>query len=109
MKLRAGELTRRINFERKSVTRDEQNAPVETWAAFASFVPAAFKPVSGTDDVQGGEFVAQMRGEFWIRFRSDIKTSDRIIYDARTFDIIDIVEMNYRDSLKIAVVERRTT
>lgn len=109
MKLRAGELNRRITIERKSVALDEQNAPIETWAALASNVPAAFRPVSGTDEVQGNEQSAQVRAEFWLRFKAGITTEDRIDYQGRKFDILDVVEINFREGLRLPAIERRRT
>lgn len=109
MKIRAGELNRRITIEQKSVTLDAQNAPIETWSVFAANVPAAFKPVSGTDEVQGNEQSAQVRAEFWLRFKAGITTEHRIVYQGRTFDILDVVEINYRDGLRLPAIERRRT
>lgn len=107
MRLRAGELIRKIHIERRSITYDANRSKVEAWNTYAGFVPAAFRPVSGTDGVIAGEEAAQVRGEFWIRFRSDLKTSDRIRYNDRIFDILDIAEIDRRQGLKIAVIERR--
>lgn len=108
MKLRAGDLNRRIDFERMRKDTDELNATVASgWESFAAFVPAAFKPLSGEEIVQAGQQAGQARAEFWIRFRDDITLTDRIKFGDRIFDIVDIQEMNFRDGLRIAAIERR--
>ncbi|MCA0314226.1 MAG: phage head closure protein [Candidatus Melainabacteria bacterium] len=109
MRLSAGELNRRIAFEEKSTTYDENRSRVETWSTFSAFVPAKVVPVSGTDGVLVGEQAAQTRAEFWIRFREDIKTEHRINYNGRIFDILDIAEIDRRHGLKIAAIERRAS
>ncbi|WP_322990889.1 phage head closure protein [Hoeflea sp.] len=90
----AGGLDRRIVIERATVTYNALNAPVETWATYAT-IWAARKDVSDGEKLAGGQVGASLSSRFTVRSSSKtkaIKPSDRVNYDGSIWSIFGIKE-----------------
>src|SRR5262245_19417955 len=86
MKTHAGMLDQRITLERITTTRDGAGGATEQWSTYAT-VWAKVTPKTGRerDNAMRNEAVAEYTIE--IRYRSDIRTSDRIGWRGRKFNI----------------------
>lgn len=88
MAVRAGKLRDRITFERDVATDGNAIGELaEDWQPFASCVPAAVKFKSGVEQDNSNATGATAGYTIEIRYRDDIKTSDRINWDGKILNI----------------------
>lgn len=101
--MRAGKLDRRITIQRKTVTRGEYNAPVESWNDLIT-VWAQQRPNRGSERFTASEIHGQQVMTFHIRYRDDLFVTDRIFYQAKPWQILDIREVGRRVVTEIDAV-----
>ena len=100
-----GMLTRRISIERLTTTPDALGGFAESWAAIA--MPYAhIKPMSGRELVNADKLDALAVSRFVIRYRSDLRESDRVNYRGTRYNIRSIVNINERDEWLEITAER---
>lgn len=106
MRIRAGDLNRRIKIRIPNFTRDNAGGIVNT--NFDEFeVSAKYIPLTGKESVVGDQVAALIDAEFWIRYRSDIGAGHEVEMDGRIFDIYNANPINLREGLRIQATERR--
>lgn len=101
----AGKLNRRITVQKKTITYDSYNQPIETWKD--TYTIWAEVLTSG-----GGEFYAaqkvnaETQAVFNVRYTKSIGVLDRINYDNRIFEILSVNDVNAgRTELQISAKE----
>lgn len=62
----------------------------------------------GTETTEDHETVAVQFVEWVIWYRSDLKRTDRIVYDSVEFEIIDIQEVGFRHETRVFTRSLRT-
>ncbi|RZJ01818.1 MAG: head-tail adaptor protein [Brevundimonas sp.] len=108
MALFAGKLDRRITIQRATVTRDEYNAEVSTWATMAN-VWAAYEPIKDGERFRAGERAAELSARFQIRYSSQVAgvtAEDRLTFDGKTYEIINVKEIGRREGIELTTVAR---
>lgn len=106
--MQAGNLDRRITLQRATVTRDEYNAEVSTWATLAT-VAASYEPIKDGERFRAGERAADMSTRFQVRYSSDVSgltAEDRLIFEGRTYEIEHVKEIGRREGLELTTVAR---
>lgn len=98
--MNAGRFDRLITIESNTATRDNIGGKVDSWATFAQ-VWAAYKPVTGIENVNADRIEAKAMVNFIIRYRSDITNAMRINYDGQIYNIKSITELTRRAYLTI--------
>jgi len=99
--MRAGNLDRRVTFQRLATTPGRGGEPTKAWAdAFTTW--AQVRDVSASERASAPKEMAQRSSTFTIRWRSDVTESMRIVYDGREWDITGIKELGRRGGLEIA-------
>jgi SPP1 family predicted phage head-tail adaptor len=96
MTITAQDLDRRITIQRATVTQNELNEDVKTWADLAT-IWARRRDVSDGEKEAAGQVGASLMTRFMIRSSSqtrDIKPTDQIIHDDREWNIRGIKEAN---------------
>ena len=93
--MRAGKLDRRVTIQRATTAPNGFNEPVETWTDVAT-VWAQQRPNRGAERFSAQEINGQAVMTFHIRYRTDLRVSDRIIYGGRVWNVIDIREVGRR-------------
>lgn len=93
--MRAGKLDRRVTIRRATQTRDAFNNPVETWYDVAT-VWAQQRPNRGGERFTAQEIAGAAVTTFHLRFRVDVTVMDRIQYDGRDWNILDVREIGRR-------------
>jgi SPP1 family predicted phage head-tail adaptor len=93
--MRAGKLDRRVTIQRATIAPNGFNEPVETWTDVAT-VWAQQRPNRGAERFSAQEINGQAVMTFHIRYRTDLRVSDRIIYGGRVWNVIDIREVGRR-------------
>ena len=94
--MRAGELRHRLTFQKKVRTRDSFKEMVETWEDFVT-VWGSIKPLAGKRYFEASQLTAEVTGEVRIRYRSDILSTMRIIFEDKTLEIVSLVNIQERN------------
>jgi len=112
----AGSLDRKIDIERKTVSRSDYGAEVETWTKIATRRSAKVKPVSGDERFGSDQYIAKQQTEFtfrWSRSLADVNPLYRIVYPSQPdppehhiYDIASVSEEGRRQYLKVIAVRR---
>lgn len=108
MGLAAGKLDRRVTIQRATITRDDYNNEVETWADLCT-VWAGYAPVSDGEKFRAGERASEIGARFTIRYSSqvaDLTPKDQLVFEGRTYAITRVKELERRVGLEITVVGR---
>lgn len=103
--MRAGKLDRRITIQRATTTPNGRNEPIASWADLAT-VWAQQRPNRGQERFTAQEVAGQSVMTFHIRYRRDLTVQDRISYQGKIWDILDIREVGRNVVLEIDVVAR---
>jgi SPP1 family predicted phage head-tail adaptor len=101
--MRAGALDRRIALQRATTAPNSFNEPVETWADLAT-VWAQQRPDRGAERFAAQEIVGRAVMTFHIRYRTDVRITDRILYQGRIWNILDVREVGRRVVTEIDAV-----
>lgn len=94
--LTSGKLRNTIAIQRKTGTPDGGGGSTLVWATVSS--PRAYiKPISGGERFQAMRLEADTTHRIFIRYRTDILTSDRINYRGRLMQIRAILNLEERN------------
>ncbi|MGH6862465.1 MAG: phage head closure protein [Phyllobacterium sp.] len=86
--MRAGKLDRRITIPRFTETgRDQFNAPIKAWAPVET-VWAQQRPNRGSERFAADQVAGTSVVTFHIRYRGEVTTMDRLVYENRTYEIV---------------------
>lgn len=102
--IKIGRLRSKVTFQRKSVTRSSTGADVDTWNNIAT-VWAQVKTMSGGEQERSDQRKSLTTYDIVARFRDDLRTADRILFEKRTFDILAINNMFELNSYLIFTCE----
>lgn len=106
MRVRAGSLRDRLTLERPQYSPDGAGGRVETWVSVAS-VWGQVIAKSGSESVDAGRFSGSVSHEVTLRYRDDVKPTMRLVYGAKIFEIIGVLnQTNRKDWLTCLCVER---
>lgn len=104
----SGKLDRRITIQRATITRDEYNEEVETWADLCQRW-AKYEPVSDGEKFRAGERASEIGARFTIRWSNqtaDLSPQDQVVFQGRTLAITRVKELGRREGQEITVVGR---
>lgn len=92
----AGKLRHQITIEREQSVSDGAGGSTITWSTVAT--PRAFiKPMSGGERLQAMRLEATVTHRIFIRYRSNLLTSDRINYNGRLMQIRALINLEERN------------
>lgn len=107
--MKAGPLDRRVTIERAQTVQDPGSGQeVETWHGFPP-VSASWRRASARETLASAEVSAAVSDVFEIRWSpvvADLNPKDRLIYDGRTYDIVEATEIGRRVGIRIGAVAR---
>lgn len=106
--MEAGALDRKVRLERFTETRDEYNAPVQTWVLLANR-SAAYEPLSDGEKFSASETAASLSARFRIRWSEavrDLNPKDRLIFEGVAHEIVRVKELGRREGLEITTTAR---
>jgi SPP1 family predicted phage head-tail adaptor len=101
--MRAGKLDRRITIQRATKAPNGFNEPVETWGDLAT-IWAQQRPNRGAERSSAQEINGQAVMTFHIRHRADLRVTDRVVYEGRIWNVLDVREVGRRVVTEIDVV-----
>lgn len=101
--MRSGRLDRSIQIQAATTTQNDVGEPVDTWANLhsESSIPAAYTPQRGNERFSAQQLVGRAVVTFRVRYRDDVNTKCRIVYDGKNWDIHDVREIGRREGLDI--------
>jgi SPP1 family predicted phage head-tail adaptor len=95
--MRAGALRNRIDIQAITRTADGMGGFTKTYVTIASSVAAAIWPISGKESIQAGQSKMTITHRIRMRYRNNMKSSYRIKFENRYFDIESIININERN------------
>jgi len=98
--MQLGELRRVIRIDHFTLAADGNNQEIKTWSKLAT-VWAKVSYVSGGEVYEADQRVALRIAKFFIRYRSDVDETCRILYDTKYYDILGIEEVDRKRFLVI--------
>lgn len=93
--MKAGDLKHPITIERPTKITDNRGNRVPTWATVC-VCRASVADVSGRDFYAAQAYQAQDVVTFGIRWRDDIDTSCRVLFNGAAYKIMQINHLGYR-------------
>lgn len=87
--MRAGLLRHRVDLQHITITNTLGDA-VESATTYATSIPARITPVSALERWRAERVTPQATHEVEIRYRSDVKAADQLVFGTRTFHIVGI-------------------
>lgn len=91
--MRAGKLKHSITVERYTLTRNDFGEMIEEWSDLFS-TRAEIKPLTGKEYFASNMQVSEMTHKITFRYSQQVKTSDRVLFDGRYFDITSVANIN---------------
>lgn len=92
----AGKLRHRVAIERATFAQNSLGENVPTWAILAT-VWGSVDPLRGREAFMIQQYQADADFRIRIRFYPGITTKDRLVYNGRVFNIININNLAERD------------
>lgn len=101
--LKAGAMDRRIVVEKPTITQDALGGRVEAWQEVCQ-TWAEIVPQSVRARYDGAVESSERKVIFRVRYISDIKETQRVRYEDKTYQIIGLQELGRREGLEILAV-----
>ncbi|MDC9597123.1 phage head closure protein [Xenorhabdus anantnagensis] len=103
--MRAGALRDRVIIQKNEQTRSPGGSVIKAWVDVAE-VWAEVKFISGRELVASGRILSEASVRIWLRYRNDITTAHRIIYQgdsthSQTFAIAAVIPDPKRTYLEL--------
>ena len=92
--MRAGDLKHLVSIQRAVLTQNDYGEVIEDWQELYS-CRASIRPISGKEIAINHSIVNVISHKVHIRYKPDIKPSDRIVFDGRIFNITSVI--NYEE------------
>lgn len=80
--------------QRATVSKDSGGGEILTWADNLTGVKGRFNAMGGLEYIGKGRIVTDGKSKFYTAPNQDITQKDRLIYNARTFDIVNITDFD---------------
>lgn len=104
----AGKLDRRVTIQRAATVTNALGEAVPTWADLAT-VWAAKQEIRDSERFDAQQLAAEISMRFRIRYSpkvADVSPKDRLIFEARTYDIAAVKEIGRREGLELTARAR---
>ena len=90
MKIAAGTLKHSVTIQRYEETQNDFGEVIKGW--FDLFTTrASVRPISGKEIAINHSIINEMSHKVYLRYKSHIKPSDRVIFKDRTFNIVSVI------------------
>lgn len=93
-------MNRQIVIQRVTETRDTIGGVVETWATLVSLW-AQETPIGGSEALRANRTTATETSKFVFWYYSGLTSKDRISYNSKIWNILNIREIGLREGLEI--------
>ncbi|WP_314945908.1 phage head closure protein [Bradyrhizobium cosmicum] len=98
--MRAGNLDRIIEIQRRTTGLDLHGTPVEAWTTFATMRAQLLK--NATDDREDARgHTTDATRTFRMYYLASLSLNDRLLYEAQQYEIISIIEIGRRVGMDV--------
>ena len=104
MALSVGKMRERIVIQSQGRTTDLGGGAAVAWSTVAT-TWARIVPSSGSESFSGMQVTNTNTFEITMRYRTNITTTNRILWGSRTFNIRSVINNNERDKYLTVVAE----
>lgn len=94
--MEAGKLNRKITIQKKTIAKDADGYPAETWVDLKTNVPASIITTGGREFYAAQKMNAETSAVIKIRYRFGINIRMQVKYGNRIFEIIGIADPEER-------------
>lgn len=95
--MRAGRLRHRVTIETPGGSASAFGEVAQSWSTVAT-VWAAVEPTSSRERVENEQTKAFTTHRIHMRYRSDVTTAERVVFNSRTLNITSVVNPDERDA-----------
>jgi SPP1 family predicted phage head-tail adaptor len=95
MTFTAQDLAHQVTLQRLTTTTNEYGETETVWTTYAEPF-ARVDPLVGREYFAAAQVNAEASVKFTLRYRDDVKASDRLIYGSDTFDIQSAIDIGGR-------------
>lgn len=99
--MRAGDLDRSVTIQSATSAQDAVGQPIQTWSDVATGIAAKVSPMRGAETFNNSQPIGYMTATFRIRYRTGITVENRVVYNGRNWDILDVRELGRREGIEI--------
>jgi SPP1 family predicted phage head-tail adaptor len=99
-----GKLNKYVSLRSPSSTQDETGEVVLAYTHY-SYAWASIRPLSANEAATAKQINEEISYQATIRYSSVIKSEDRIVLDARTFEIAAIMNYDENDEYQILMLK----
>jgi SPP1 family predicted phage head-tail adaptor len=106
--LASGKMDRRVTIQRAITAQDATGQVIETWSTLAT-VWASWRRASANETLAASELASQVTDIFETRYFAaivDINPKDQVLFNGRTYDIADAVEIGRKIGIRITAAAR---
>lgn len=104
--MRAGRLRHRIEIQQPVTVQDVYGEPLTTWERHA-LCWASAEPLRGQELFNARQTLAEVNVRFRLRYLAGVEPDMRVLFDGRTFDLVEIIDVDERHKeLQLLAVER---
>lgn len=98
--MRAGNLDRVVEIQRRTTGQDLYGTPVETWSTFATMRAQLLK--NATDDREGARgHATDAMFTFRMYYVASLSLNDRLLYEGQQYEITGITEIGRRVGMDV--------
>jgi SPP1 family predicted phage head-tail adaptor len=100
--VQAGRLDRLVQLRHRVLTSDANTGEkVQSWPTAYVFVYANKRDVRGREYFSAQQLNSEITTTWTIRYRTDVKVTDRLFVDGVAYDIVSISEIGRREGLEL--------
>jgi SPP1 family predicted phage head-tail adaptor len=99
--MRGGELDRRVSLYHRVLTQDAQGQQIESWPTAYATVFAQKVELTGREFTAAQTTNAEIVTRFRMRWRDDVRVTDRLMLGALSYNITRIAEINRREGIEV--------
>lgn len=100
-----GRLDRRIVIQVSTPAQSSSGEVTDSWGTLATLW-AEFLPGPGRESFSQDQRHAHVDARFRIWWRDDVSPLNRITYDGRAYDIVEVLEVGRREGLELRATTR---
>ncbi|MGH6866300.1 MAG: phage head closure protein [Methyloceanibacter sp.] len=105
---RIGNLRERVELQHRTVELDEFGEPIVTWVPRAT-VWARVEPLKGEERFAAQQVIATLGHRVHIRYRDDLSTLDRVIWEGQQLDVQAVTHPDERKRYTVLDCARSQT
>lgn len=80
----------RIDIQELTETLDSYGQAIKSWSNLETNLPAKYEPFAGQETIRGDQVEAGVKAVFTIRYRNDLNSKMRVIFDGETYGIVHV-------------------